>query len=75
MRQTELAQRLGTSQSIVSKIEAGRRSLRIRELRDYAQALGMDPKELVDCLLSDEDPVADEHESEETTGSDDRNVE
>ncbi len=51
LRQLELARLLRTSQSMVSKVEAGGRSLRVRELPAYAAALEIDPQELAAIVL------------------------
>ncbi|MDO4796389.1 MAG: helix-turn-helix transcriptional regulator [Coriobacteriales bacterium] len=62
IRQSELAQLLHSSQSMVSKIEAGGRTLRVRELPAYATALGMDAQELATAVL---DSLADDTELSE----------
>jgi ribosome-binding protein aMBF1 (putative translation factor) len=40
LSQTEVAARMGTSQSAVARLEAGRRDLRLSTLQRYAEALG-----------------------------------
>jgi len=47
LRQTDLADRLGTAQSFVSKYEAGERRLDFLELRMVCQALGVGMAEFV----------------------------
>jgi transcriptional regulator with XRE-family HTH domain len=47
MRQTELAERLGLTQSWVSKIEMGERRLDLEELRQICAALDLDLVKLV----------------------------
>lgn len=41
LTQTQLAKRLGTQQSFVSKYESGERRLDVLELREICQALGV----------------------------------
>ncbi len=41
LSQTELAQRLGTTQSFISKVERGERRIDIVELRAFCSALGI----------------------------------
>jgi transcriptional regulator with XRE-family HTH domain len=41
LKQTELAERLGQSQSFVSKYESGERRLDLLELRQICEAIGM----------------------------------
>lgn len=45
--QVELARRLDTPQSFVSKVESGERALKLYEVYWYADALEMDAEELV----------------------------
>lgn len=47
VRQTELAERLGVPQSMVSKFETGERRLDVVELKRVAEALGMSLGEVV----------------------------
>lgn len=47
LTQEEVALRLGTSQSVISKCERGERRLDIVELRFWTQALGIPIQELV----------------------------
>jgi transcriptional regulator with XRE-family HTH domain len=42
IRQTDLADRLGRDQALVSKVESGERRLDVIELRDWLQALEVD---------------------------------
>ena len=39
--QTELARRMGVTQSYISKLERGKRGIEIFELMDYCQAMGI----------------------------------
>ena len=48
--QVELAKRLRTPQSFVSKIETGERSLKVYEQFAYAEALGITPEEMITRL-------------------------
>jgi transcriptional regulator with XRE-family HTH domain len=41
LSQTEVAARMGTSQSAVARLEAGRDDVRVSTLERYAQALGL----------------------------------
>ncbi|HEX6257424.1 MAG TPA: helix-turn-helix transcriptional regulator [Euzebyales bacterium] len=41
LSQTEVAARMGTSQSAVARLEAGRGDVRVSTLERYAQALGL----------------------------------
>lgn len=43
LRQSEVAERFEVSQPIVSKIESGERGFYLREIVDYASALGIQP--------------------------------
>ncbi len=47
LKQTDLAERLGQSQSFVSKYESGERRLDLLELRQICEALGMSLLEFV----------------------------
>ena len=49
-QQGELAKRLGTSQSVISKIETGDRQIDILELRQYCRAAGTNLEEFVHRL-------------------------
>jgi transcriptional regulator with XRE-family HTH domain len=51
LTQVELAQRLGKPQSFISKYENGERRLDIAEFIDVAQAMGIDPRLILDRLL------------------------
>ena len=48
--QVELAYRLRTPQSFVSKVETGERSLKVYEQFAYAEALGITPEEMTSRL-------------------------
>ncbi len=50
MSQVELAQKLGRSQSYVTKVENGHMSIDVIELITYCSALGIDPAKLVKSL-------------------------
>jgi len=54
LRQVDLAERLGVTQSLISKIEHGVRSLSLLEARDYAYALSLD----LDRVLADVERAA-----------------
>lgn len=47
LQQSELAERLGTSQSVISKIETGERQIDVLELRQICLALGVRLEEFV----------------------------
>jgi transcriptional regulator with XRE-family HTH domain len=49
--QSEVAKRLGRTQSFVAKYEAGERRLDVIEFIDVARALGVDPSDLLRELL------------------------
>lgn len=53
--QAELAQRLRTTQSYVSKCERGERRIDIIEFVAYCEALGMDAGVLMDAFLDNRD--------------------
>ncbi|WP_017463477.1 helix-turn-helix domain-containing protein [Dyella ginsengisoli] len=53
--QTELAQRLRTTQSYVSKCERGERRIDIMEFVNYCEALGVDAGVLMDAFLDHRD--------------------
>lgn len=53
MTQQDLAQAVGLDPTVLSKIEAGRRPLRIAELIAIARELGVDPA----AVLEEEKPV------------------
>ena len=52
LNQTELAKRLGKTQSYVQKTEAGERRLDVAEFVEYAAALGDDPVRLLKSVLA-----------------------
>lgn len=47
MTQEELANALGKSRPQIANIEAGRSSFDVRQLREYADALGVSARELI----------------------------
>jgi transcriptional regulator with XRE-family HTH domain len=51
LTQVELAARLGTPQSYVSKVELGERRLDVVEFVDYVTALGGDPVRLLRTVM------------------------
>ena len=51
LTQSQLAQRLGKPQSFISKLESGERSLRVEELPQIAQSLGVSPLRIVTRML------------------------
>lgn len=53
LSQVELAGRLQTQQSYISKVERFERRLDVMEFCDIAHALGLDPGELLDRILRD----------------------
>ncbi len=52
IRQLVLAERLQTTQSMISKVESGGRSLKVREMPQYARALGMETPEFFEKILA-----------------------
>ena len=50
-RQGDVAEALGCEQSLISKIECGQRSIKLREMPLLASALGLTPQELQEALL------------------------
>ncbi len=50
--QVELAERLGNTQTFVSKCERGERRIDVVELVEFAEALGVPPLELVGEFLA-----------------------
>ena len=52
LSQTDLAERLGRYQSVVSSIESGGRRIDVVELLDIAEAIGLDLHALIDDLLA-----------------------
>ena len=50
LTQESLAERMGLPQSTISKVESGERNLRLDELFDYAEAMGMPPSGLFESL-------------------------
>ena len=51
LKQSDVAALLGWHQPFVSNVEAGQRRLDLIELLDLAEALGVDPRDLIDALL------------------------
>lgn len=51
LSQRELARTVGTSQAVISELELGKRRAQPRTVRKLAEALGVEPRELV---VSDE---------------------
>jgi transcriptional regulator with XRE-family HTH domain len=47
LSQAELAERAGTTQETISRLECGHHAARGRTLRKLAKALGVEPKELM----------------------------
>lgn len=47
MRQVDLAQRLGRTQSYVSNIEIGQKRIALIELIEWAEAIGFDPEDAI----------------------------
>ena len=47
LSQQELAERAGTTQETISRLECGHHAARGRTLRRLAEALGVEPKELM----------------------------
>ena len=47
LKQNQVADRLGTSQSMISKFESGKRSLHLGEVYAYAEALGTSPQRIL----------------------------
>jgi transcriptional regulator with XRE-family HTH domain len=47
LKQNQVADRLGTSQSMISKFESGERSLHLGEVYAYAEALGTSPQRIL----------------------------
>ena len=52
IRQLVLAERLHTTQSMISKVESGGRSLKVREMPQYARALGMETADFFEKILN-----------------------
>jgi transcriptional regulator with XRE-family HTH domain len=50
LTQAKLAQRLGRPQSFVSKYERGERRLDLVEFLEVAEAIGVDPRKVLDAL-------------------------
>lgn len=52
LSQSDLADRLGRYQSVVSSIESGGRRIDVVELLDIAEVIGLDVHALIDDLLA-----------------------
>jgi transcriptional regulator with XRE-family HTH domain len=50
LTQSELAARLGESQSFVSRLESGQRRISFLELLELAEILGFDPAKVISML-------------------------
>ena len=50
LRQVDLAERLGRSQSYVSYVETGQKLIDVVELMEFADAIGFDPREAIERL-------------------------
>lgn len=53
LTQAELAERLGTHRTTVSRVETGKRPLELGEFFDWAKALGVDYNTLFDEISKD----------------------
>ncbi len=51
LSQVELAEKLKTRQTFISKCELGERRVDIVEMMEFAEALNFDPHEIIDELL------------------------
>lgn len=56
LTQRDLSERLGRSHTFMHKVEIGERTLSFLEALDVAQALGLDPFDLVDKVLGYDKP-------------------
>ena len=52
LRQVDLAERLGRSQSYVSYVETGQKLIDVVELMEFADAIGFDPREAIERLAN-----------------------
>lgn len=50
LSQYELADRMGVHQTLITKVEVGRRRLDVIEFLELMRALGLDPGEVLDSL-------------------------
>jgi DNA-binding XRE family transcriptional regulator len=58
MRQAELAKRVGLSRTSITNVELGRQGVAIHQLFEFADALGVEPCELLPAELStDQEPA------------------
>ncbi len=53
LTQGDIAEALGCEQSLISKVESGQRSIKLREMPFFAAALGLTSQELQEALLAD----------------------
>jgi transcriptional regulator with XRE-family HTH domain len=51
LKQVEVAEALGRHQPFIANIESGQRRIDVLELLELAEAIGFDPKEILDELL------------------------
>lgn len=56
LKQNQVADRLGTSQSMISKFESGERSLHLGEVYAYAEALGTSPQRILHEVWESRNP-------------------
>jgi transcriptional regulator with XRE-family HTH domain len=52
LTQQELAHRLKRPQSFISKYETGERKLSVLEVIEVSQAIGLDPRKIIDELVN-----------------------
>ena len=53
LTQRELAERMGLPQSLIGRLEKGERNLAVTELIAFAEALEIDPRELLGRIMAD----------------------
>lgn len=56
LKQEQVAARLGTNQSMISKFESGERSLHLGEVYAYAEALGTTPQHILQEVWDSQKP-------------------
>lgn len=56
--QRDLSARIGRTHNFINKAELGERSLSFLEVIDIAEAIGIDPADLLDQILSHDKPAA-----------------